>query len=377
MDRQYLKQAVASSPAFLVDKQSIIATLKELAFIRQHSGCKIQYSIKALPFSFVLDWIKPRVDGFAVSSLFEARLAKSIQAGSGSLHLTTPGLIADEMAELGDLCDYISFNSASQFKRLSTISDGYAPGIRVNPRLSFLNDNRYDPCRRFSKLGIDIATLEQFKSVNQVKGLHFHTVFSYNNIDPLVANINALKAVGGLNDIEWLNLGGGYIFNEVKEQQRFIDLIQELKREFQLEVFFEPGKAVVGNAGLLLATVIDLFESDGKTIAVLDTSVNHNPEVFEYQKQPQLSEAVDTGEYSAVLAGSTCLAGDVFGEYRFDHQLVLGERLLFEQVGAYSLVKSNRFNGHNFPDIYSFDCCTITPLKQYSYADYKKQWVID
>ncbi|MGZ8165045.1 MAG: carboxynorspermidine decarboxylase, partial [Methylobacter sp.] len=164
---------------------------------------------------------------------------------------------------------------------------------------------------------------------------------------------------------------------EIEDHSPFIELVIDLKNDFDLEVYIEPGKAVVGSAGYLMTTVIDSFISDGKTIVILDTSVNHNPEVFEYQRQPDLPEQDSNGQYSAILAGSTCLAGDVFGEYRFKEPLQTGDKLIFKNVGAYSLIKANRFNGYNLPAIYIYKSTHIKKIKQYSYHDYRRQWVVD
>ena len=125
---------------------------------------------------------------------------------------------------------------------------------------------------------------------------------------------------------------------------------------------------------MLITSVLDCFESDGKAVAVLDTSVNHLPEVFEYQKAPDLLEHDLNGAYSVILAGSTCLAGDVFGEYRLQQPLSIGDKLCFTSVGAYSMIKANRFNGHNLPDIYGLDEGQLALLKEYSYQDYQQQW---
>ena len=165
------------------------------------------------------------------------------------------------------------------------------------------------------------------------------------------------------------------MFNQINDHRPFMELVNKLKKEFDLDIYIEPGKAVVGSAGYLLTTVIDSFVSDGKTIAILDTSVNHNPEVFEYQRQPELYEHDVKGNYPAILAGCTCLAGDVFGEYRFNKPLAIGDKLVFKEVGAYSLVKANRFNGYNLPDIYLYQDQQMKKLKQYNYQDYRQQWL--
>ncbi|MDD1637841.1 MAG: carboxynorspermidine decarboxylase, partial [Methylococcaceae bacterium] len=196
---------------------------------------------------------------------------------------------------------------------------------------------------------------------------------------PLIKTIEKLRSYFGkdLAQLDWLNLGGGYLFNQIEDHRPFMDLVKQLKKDFDLDVYIEPGKAVVGHAGHLLSTVIDSFVSDGKTIAILDTSVNHNPEVFEYQRQPECHEHNPKGQYSVILAGCTCLAGDVFGEYRFNKPLAVGDKVVFKNVGAYSLIKANRFNGYNLPDIYLYRDLQVKKLKQYPYQDYRQQWLAD
>ncbi|MGJ0491509.1 carboxynorspermidine decarboxylase [Methylobacter sp.] len=378
MDFQALKNSVATSPAFVLDAAEIINSLKIVDALRSQCGCKVLYSIKALPFSSVLELAKPFVDGFSVSSLFEARLADEILAGQGSIHLTTPGIRPDELVDIASLCTHISFNSLNQYQRFGDAAKAKASvGLRLNPKLSFLDDERFDPCRPFSKLGVDIDELCRSTCLGQINGLHFHTVFSATDFTPLIKTIEKLQSHLGSRfaSLKWLNLGGGYLFNQIEDHSRFINMVRRLKSDFGVDVYIEPGKAVIGQAGHLVATVIDTFISDGKAIAVLDTSINHNPEVFEYQRQPELYEHECEGAYAAVLAGCTCLAGDVFGEYRFNKPLKLDDRVVFKHVGAYSLIKANRFNGCNLPDVYEVSSERITLLKHYGYADYRRQWM--
>jgi len=380
MDIQALKDGVFSSPAFVVDELEVLKALRALAALREQSGCKILYSIKALPLSDVLALAKPYVDGFSVSSLFEARLASEILDGQGTLHLTTPGIRSDEIAELTALCTHISGNSLSQFRQVASVAKtGAALGLRINPKLSFTNDIRHDPCRLYSKLGVDIADFLASELNEQVKGLHFHTVFSAMNYAPLIQTLDKLKHLIGkrLANLDWMNLGGGYLYDQIPDNSGFINQVISLKNEFDLDIFIEPGNAVVGEAGYLLTTVIDCFNCDGKAIAVLDTSINHNPQVFEYQRQPELYGHNPDGAYSVILAGSTCLAGDLFGEYRFNQPLSVGDKLVFKQIGAYSIAKANRFNGYNLPDIYTVNSGQIRRIKRATYQDYRQQWVND
>ncbi|HEY8159805.1 MAG TPA: carboxynorspermidine decarboxylase [Methylobacter sp.] len=380
MDFLVLKDSVYSSPAFVLDEAEITRQLEILAELRSQCGCKVLYSIKSLPFSATMEMAKPFVDGFSVSSLFEARLANEILAGQDSIHLTTPGIRPDELNELSSLCSHISFNSLTQYHQHSEAAQAQASiGLRVNPKLSFLQDDRFDPCRQHSKLGVDIEELSKSICLDQIEGLHIHNIFSATDFTPLIKTVDKLQQLlgVGLAELEWLNIGGGYLFGQIEDHRPFVDLVKKLKHDYGLEVYIEPGKAIVGRAGYLVATVLDSFVSDGETVAILDTSVNHNPEVFEYQRQPELHENDPDGQYTAILAGCTCLAGDVFGKYHFTEPLQVGDKVVFKHVGAYTLIKANRFNGYNLPDIYLSNPLRVKKIKHYDYQDYRQQWLAD
>lgn len=370
-----LKQQVSHSPAFVLDLEQVRRNLESLQQIRQKTGCKVLYSMKALPLAGLLSLLKEYVDGISVSSLFEARLAREVFGEEGRLHLTTPGLRADEFAELGALCSHISFNSLSQYRALHELDKSYSKGLRINPKISFADDVRYDPCRLYSKLGVGIADL-QSGLPDGIEGLHFHTVFSRTDWLPLQNTLAELEPLLLRQSLKWLNLGGGYLYHRIADLNPLMEMIRRLKTDFVEEVYLEPGKALVGNAGFLLTTVLDQFDSDGKTVLVLDTSVNHHPKVFEYQIKPVLLEEQVRGGNSAILAGSTCLAGDLFGEYRFDRIPRVGDKLVFADVGGYSLIKANRFNGYALPAVYFWRDEKLDLVKTDSYADYRRQWFV-
>ncbi len=376
MDFNGLKASLKSTPAFVFDEKVLADNLKEIANLKKKSGCLALYSIKALPLERVLKMAKEHLDGLSASSLFEAKLAKEILADTGAIHITTPGLKENEFKEIAALCSHITFNSNNQCQRLQRKAINEASlGLRVNPKLSYSNDLRFDPCRPYSKLGVALDRLPRL--TENIEGLHFHTVFSNTDYQALENTVRLLEQKLGdqLTQFKWINLGGGYLYHQIGNHQPFINLVTKLKAQYALEVYIEPGKAIVGNAGYLVSSVIDCFISDGKNIAVMDTSVNHNPEVFEYQKSPELFEADSQGEYSCLLVGSSCLAGDIFGEYQFSSPLKVGDRLVFLNVGAYSLIKANRFNGYNLPDIYWLGINNdLVLIKQDNYQNYRSQW---
>ena len=255
-------------------------------------------------------------------------------------------------------------------------------GLRINPQRSFLDDPRYDPCRPHSKLGAPLPqVVEAWRSgrlsASGLSGLHLHTNFASHSFAPLQTTVAHLETELPqlVRELEWVNLGGGYLFRDSADLGRLLAIIDQIQTGWNAQVYLEPGKAVVDDAGFLIASVIDTFESDGKRIAVLDTSVNHLPEVFEYQRSPRLLDEDPNGPCRILLAGSTCLSGDLFGEFRFARPLEINDRVAFSHVGAYSLIKATRFNGLNLPSLHwREESGALTLMKAYDYEDYRRQW---
>lgn len=362
-----------TSPAFIIDQHCLKQSIDIITLLREQTGCKVLYSVKALPLTLILETFSPYIDGFSVSSLFEAKLATQYLQPRHSVHLATPGIRPDECDVLSQVCSHVSANSLTQKQSFSKAP--VSLGLRINPKLSLVNDVRFDPCRPYSKLGIDINLIDQ-QMLQGIEGLHIHTVFSQEDYSPLLQTVKLLEQQLGhfLSSLKWLNLGGGYLFKQITHHQAFIDMALSLRQRYGLELYIEPGKALVNDALSLVASVIDCFSSDGKSIAVLDTSINHNPEVFEYQRRPAIAQEDTQGNYPILLAGSSCLAGDIFGEYVFKKPLKIGDKITFTNLGAYTLVKANRFNGYNFADIYHLQSGELKLIKHYSYQYYKQQW---
>ncbi len=369
----WLKQVV-QTPAFIIDGDAIVNRARRLAEISAVTGCKVLYSLKALPQAQVMHWIKPHVHGFSVSSLYEARLAWEVLNGTGEVHLTSPGLIAEQGPELARYCTHISANSGYQYRWLSNLKS-CALAIRLNPELSIVNDDRYDPCRPASKLGCSIGNLP----VETIAGLHIHNAHDLNDFRQLTAAVTKARAMLGnrWQHLKWLNLGGGYLWTDPKtETSEGLRLLSQLAKELPA-IYIEPGFDLVADAGYLASSVVDCWQREKKTLAVLDTSVNHLPEVFEYQRSPELLHPESGGQYPVVFTGGTCLAGDLFGEYRLANQPIPGDRVIFSRVGAYSLIKAHRFNGHPLPSVYSWHEQRLDLIQQDSYDNYRRQWQDD
>jgi len=368
------------TPAFVYDEKIIDEKLGLLEIVRKASACRILYSIKALSFTSVLKFIAQRVDGFSTSSAFESRLAREILDDQRHIHLTSPGIRSIDMQSINNTCDFLSFNSISQWQQFKDAAKNINFGLRINPGLSFVDDERYNPCREFSKLGISLTELSRFLQQQditpEIKGILIHNNCESEDFKELEHSVkNVCNSLGSLIEkLEWINLGGGYLLHNESQLEPLCKIAKDLKKQFGLEVFFEPGKAIVGQAGYLVATVIDMFNSDSKTITVLDTTVNHLPEVFEYQYSPQLLQQETSGKYEYRLVGASCLSGDLFGDYYFNNELTVGSRIIFSNVGAYMSVKANMFNGVNLPSVYSLKLNGELELQQeYDYFDYRNR----
>jgi len=372
------------TPAFIYDEEAIVQRCEYLRGMADRAGCQLLYSLKPLTFVEVLELIAPYVDGFSVSSLFEATLARTVAEGERTIHLTSPGLRSAEMGRLAELCDYISFNSISQWQRHSNdLAGRLSCGLRINPQRSFVSDARYDPCRENSKLGVPIQEIAGRTgagslAANGLSGILLHANCDSPDLGELLTMVKQI--VGQIGDLltsfQWINLGGGYLFDEEEgSSQQFTDAVQMLRNRYGLKVFVEPGSAIVREAGYLVSTVLDVFCSDGRSVVILDTSINHMPEVFEYQYLPYVLGASETGGFTYLLAGSTCLAGDIFGEYSFEEPLEVGSRVIFGDFGAYTLVKAHTFNGLNFPSIYALtDHGDVVLKKRFTFEEYACRW---
>ncbi|RME34431.1 MAG: carboxynorspermidine decarboxylase [Gammaproteobacteria bacterium] len=347
------------TPAYLFDARAAVRCAALLEPLRREAGLRVLYAVKALPLGAMAAALAPALDGFAVSSRNEAELARRHLRPGQTLHLTSPGLRADDTPRIGALCSHVAFNSLGQAARLAgALPPGCSPGLRVNPRCSSLDDPRYDPCRPASRLGEPVEVVEELlrrrpDRLGPLRGVHFHVSFAAAGYEPVLSALERVEPLlerwpGGL---DWINLGGGVLPARVSRWDDLRAAVLRL-RSRGLEVFHEPGKGLVGECGRLVTSVVDRFTRDGTEILVLDTSVAHHPEVFEYGRAPALANEDDEGRHRVLLSGASCLAGDLFGEYRFDRVPEVGERLVFTGVGAYSLVKANRFNGIPLPEVW-------------------------
>ncbi|WP_339838948.1 carboxynorspermidine decarboxylase [Paenibacillus sp. FSL R7-0272] len=364
------------TPCFVVDEGLIEKNLKILNGVMQRTGAKIVLAQKAFSMTAMYPLIGEYLSGATASGLYEARLGHE-EMGKEN-HVFAPAFREEEMDEIVSICDHIIFNSFSQLAKFKdkALQAGCKVGLRVNPECSTQEGHEiYDPCAPGSRFG---AKQEDFRAelLEGVSGLHFHTLCQQNS-DDLETTLNAVVEKFGqwLPQMEWINFGGGHhITREDYDIPRLEACIKRMQNDYGLEVYLEPGEAVALNAGYLVTSVLD-FHKNGMDIAILDTSATcHMPDVLEMPYRPPLIGSGEAGEKAHLyrLGGQTCLSGDVIGDYSFDEPLKEGDRLVFEDMAIYSMVKTNTFNGMPLPAIAvkrkDGDCEVV---REFGYQDFK------
>jgi len=366
------------TPALCYKSEVIARNLSRMQHVRDASDCRVLYSLKACSLVPILQLIAHGVDGFSCSSINEFQLVKETTGVDHTIQFVSPGLTKSSVENSKPFRTLLTLNSIQQFSRFSKFSqENLALGIRVNPKTNFVKSEKYDPCRFSSKLGVSPDEILRELQCNtslfeSLSGLHFHNNCESEDYNELKQTVDRMVPLLEAHKFDWINLGGGYQISDI-DLEPLIETVCDLRSAFGLEVFFEPGNGIVRDAGFLIATIIDLFESDGKQIAVLDTAVSHAPEVFEYGWSPPVSGSDLKGKFSYILAGCSCLAGDVFGEYCFETPKKIGDKVVFEEMGAYTSVKASWFNGICMPNIYVLTQDGELDLrKSYSYQDFAR-----
>lgn len=375
--RQEISKTIRT-PYFLVDEARLLKNLSCLKSVMERTGCKILLAQKAFSMFSCYPLIREYLSGTTASGLYEARLGH--EAFGKETHVFSPAYREDEFDELLSYADDFVFNSPGQLQKYGARAKaaGKSVGLRVNPECSTQGGHAiYDPCAPGSRLG---TTRENFdeRLLPLLDGLHFHTLCEQ-NADALETTVEAfLEKFGAyLPGMKWLNLGGGHHITRADyDVERLVRIIHSLKEKYHVEVYLEPGEAVVLNAGFLVSQVLEVVRN-GMDIAILDTSAAcHMPDVLEMPYRPPVQSSGNPGEkaHTYRLAGPTCLAGDVIGDYSFDAPLHEGSFVVFEDMALYTMVKTNTFNGMPLPSIVWRDqegACRI--IRSFGYEDFKSR----
>lgn len=367
------------TPCYVIDENIIEENCKVLADVMKKTGCHVLLAQKAFSNYALYPLIGKYLSGTTASGLYEARLGREEMGREN--HVFAPAYKDEDMDELVKICDHIVFNSISQLEKHKEKCRNVSIGIRVNPEFSTQNGHEiYDPCGKGSRLGVT-ANLLRTADLTGIDGLHFHTLCEQNS-DDLKKTLDVVEEKFDflLRKVKWVNFGGGHhITRKDYDVELLCDCITHIKEKYNVKVYIEPGEAVALNAGYFITTVLDKVKNSGITCLILDGSAAcHMPDVLEMPYTPPLSEGsiIETPEkeFDYRLGGNTCLAGDIIGNYRFDHDVQIGERLTFCDMAIYSMVKNNTFNGIPLPSIYSMDRngdCRL--IKSFGYNDFKER----
>ena len=366
------------TPYFLVDEKRLIQNLELLKKVEEEGPCRILLAQKAFSMFSVYPLIRKYLAGSTASGLYEARLGK--EEFGGETHVFSPAYREDEFEELLTYADHLVFNSPSQLRKYSPRARalGKETGLRINPECSTQEGHAiYDPCAPGSRLG---TTQEQFEEelLPLLDGLHFHTLCEQNSDDlETTAEVFEKKFGKYLYQMKWVNFGGGHhITRKDYDVERLLRIVRHFHETYGVTVYLEPGEAVVLNAGYLVTSVLETLYN-GMDLAILDTSAAcHMPDVLEMPYRPPLKNSGEPGEksYTYRLGGPTCLAGDVIGDYSFDMPLKEGDRLVFEDMALYTMVKTNTFNGMPLPSIALRHVDgSKKVIRSFGYEDFKKR----
>ena len=370
------------TPCYVIDEKKLRENLEILAGVQQRTGCKILLAQKAFSCFHEYPLIGKYLKGTTASGLFEARLGR--EEMNLENHVFSPAYREEEMDEIAGLCDHIVFNSFGQLEKYAPRLKGKSIGLRINPECSTQEDHAiYDPCAPGSRLGV---TAEKFREnvkrspqlLEALDGLHFHTLCEQNS-DDLERTLAAVEEKFGqwLPRMKLLNMGGGHHITRADyDIDRLERCIRRMQERYGVEVYLEPGEAVALNAGYLATQVLDVVENGIQTLILDASAACHMPDVLEMPYRPPLRDSGKPGEKSWTyrLSSYTCLAGDIIGDYSFDREIQAGDRLYFEDMAIYSMVKNNTFNGIGLPDIAVMDengDCRV--IRSFGYEDFKER----
>ena len=367
------------SPCYVLDEELLDRNLATVDRVRRESGAEIIVALKACAMWSIFPELAKHSDGATASSAAEARLV--FEEFGRPAHTYAPVYTDSNIDEILNCSDHITFNSLSQFRRFGqkALINGISCGLRINPQYSPVETDLYNPCVPGSRLGVTAEQLAAHGGLPAgVEGLHFH-VLCESRPEHLQKALEAVETHFGayLDRIKWLNMGGGHhITRNDYDIDRLERCIRHMQETYDVTVYVEPGEAVALNAGYLVTEVMDIVDNGIKTLILDASAACHMPDVLEMPYRPPLKDSgeADEKQYTYRLSSMTCLAGDVIGDYSFDHEIQIGDKLYFEDMAIYSMVKNNTFNGMCLPSIARMDEngeCSV--VKTFGYEEFVRR----
>lgn len=368
------------SACFVLDEALLRRNLEIMKRVQEESGANIILALKGFAMFSTFSMIREYLHGTTASSLYEARLG--YEEFGDEVHAYSPAYFENEIDELTRYCNHITFNSPAQWerfrKKVQYKHRDISCAIRINPEYSEVETDLYNPCAIGSRLGV---TADEIGSQlpEGIEGLHFHTLCESDS-HALERTLKAVEDRFGhlLKQARWLNMGGGHLMTRKGyDIDHLISLIRNIRNKYDLDVILEPGSAVAWQTGYLTSTVEDIIDSRGIYAVVLDVSISaHMPDCIEMPYKPVVLGAKDAvpGQPAYRLGGLTCLAGDYVGDYSFDKPLGIGDKVIFNDMMHYTMVKTTFFNGVRHPSIGIWhEDNTFELVRKFGYEDYKNK----
>ncbi|OGS18388.1 MAG: carboxynorspermidine decarboxylase [Elusimicrobia bacterium RIFOXYA2_FULL_40_6] len=344
------------TPYYLIYEKKLLSNLKIIKYIREVSGAKSVLALKCFSTWCVFDLIKQYMDGTTSSSFYEARLGR--EKFGKEVHAYSVAYNDKEIQQVSRFATKIIFNSISQLRKYHKVTKRIKLGLRVNPKISYSHFDLADPARKYSRLGV-LNKREIVKVTPLISGLMFHFNCENDDFNILSRSLDTIGRNYGdlLKKMEWVSLGGGlYFTKEGYPVEKFCKKLKEFSDKFSIQIYLEPGESVITQSAELVTSVLDVTHND-IDIAIVDASTEaHMLDLLIYQTPAKIDGTVfgtpkNGTSHKYIVAGRSCLAGDVFGTYNFKNSLKIGSEIRISDAAGYSMVKKNWFNGLSMPSI--------------------------
>ncbi|MDR1718826.1 MAG: carboxynorspermidine decarboxylase [Dysgonamonadaceae bacterium] len=370
------------TPCYVLEEAPLRRNLALIKAVKERAGVTIILAFKAFALWKAFPIIREYIPYATASSPFEARLA--YEEMKHPAHTYSPAYTDDGFSDIMKYSSHITFNSLSQFERFYPRIRQYPKkiscGLRINPEYSNVKTAIYNPCTPGSRLGISASLLGD-RLPEGIEGLHFHTLCESSSDDLEKVLIRVERQFGKqLQLIRWLNMGGGHLMTRNGyDTEHLIRLLLDFRCRYpHLEVILEPGSAFLWETGSLVSSVVDIVENNGICTAIVDVSFTcHMPDCLEMPYQPAIRGAFQQpvpGKPTYRIGGNSCLSGDFMGDWSFEVPLKIGDRIIFEDMIHYTIVKTTMFNGVPHPDIALLKTDgTLEMLRRFDYDDYKRR----
>jgi carboxynorspermidine decarboxylase len=367
------------SPCYVIEERLLRENLSLIKRVKEAAGVNIILAFKAFAVWKAFPVVREYISFSTASSAYEARLA--YEEMGNLAHTYSPAYTEADFPSIMAHSSHITFNSLSQFERFYPLVKAsgrtVSCGLRVNPEYSEVETALYNPCAPGSRMGVTASQLGDILPAG-LEGLHFHTLCESSSCD-LEKTLEEVERRFNrfFPAIKWLNMGGGHLMTRKGyDTEHLIRLLRSFKAKYpHLEIILEPGSAFAWQTGFLLTTVVDIVENQGIQTAIIDASFTcHMPDCLEMPYKPVIRHATDPveGKPTYRIGGNSCLSGDFMGDWSFDKPLKAGDKLIFEDMIHYTLVKTTMFNGISHPSIALWSCKgELVMYRTFTYEDYK------